>query len=70
MPYAAWQEVPSLYLYCENDQCVIPTWQEMFVKNAGSKVVRCDAGHMMMLSQPETVVRVVADACEGFVALL
>jgi len=60
--YAGWKDVPSVYLVCENDQCIPPSLQEQLAGMAGSKVEKCNAGHMVMLSMPEKVVAVIKDA--------
>jgi len=60
--YAGWTDVPSVYLVCEGDQCIPPPMQEQLASLAGSRVERCDAGHMVMLSLPERVVEVIRGA--------
>ncbi|PMD41606.1 alpha/beta-hydrolase [Hyaloscypha variabilis F] len=63
--YCGWRDVPSVYLICDGDKCLPPPVQEQCAKLAGSEVVRCGAGHMVMLSMPEKVVEVVVKAAEG-----
>lgn len=61
--FCGWEEVPSVYLVCEND-CAIPVGMQVsMARAAGSRIERCGAGHMVMLSMPERVVEVV----RGFV---
>jgi pimeloyl-ACP methyl ester carboxylesterase len=60
--YAGWKDVPSVYLVCENDAAIPPPLQMQMVALAGSEVVTCSAAHMMILSQPDTVVEVVRKA--------
>jgi pimeloyl-ACP methyl ester carboxylesterase len=60
----AWKYVSSTYLLCENDKAVPPQYQESFAVLAGSKTVRCDAGHSPMLSQPDALVKHIVDAVE------
>lgn len=60
--YAGWKDVPSVYLVCENDAAIPLELQMQVASLAGSEVVTCSAGHMVMLSQPEKVVEVVRKA--------
>ncbi|KAA8568756.1 hypothetical protein EYC84_007750 [Monilinia fructicola] len=60
--YAGWKDVPSVYLVCENDQCIPQPLQEQLAGAAGSKVERCAGGHMVMLSMPDKVVEVIKSA--------
>ncbi|KAK9384650.1 hypothetical protein V1515DRAFT_360610 [Lipomyces mesembrius] len=52
--YSGWKDVPSVYLVCESD-AVLPAPMQLemaeMVEMAGSEIVRCAAGHMVMLSQ-------------------
>lgn len=60
--YAGWKDVPNVYLICEKDQAIPPPLQEQLAGMAGSKVERCDSGHMVMLSMPENVADVIVSA--------
>ena len=60
--YSGWKEVSSVYLVCENDAIVPDTMQVEFAQLAGSKIERCNAGHMVQISMPEKVVEVVKAA--------
>ena len=57
--YAAWRQVPSTYLICENDRCVAPPIQEYMASQIRGDVERCAATHMVMLTMPEVVVDLV-----------
>lgn len=63
--YCGWRDVASTYLVCEGDKCLPAPVQEQCAEMAGSEVVRCPAGHMVMLSMPEKVVEVIVNAAEG-----
>lgn len=65
MERTAYKYIPSTYLICEEDKAVAPQYQEMFAKAAGAKVVRCNAGHSPMLSQPEMLVDKIETAIKG-----
>ena len=62
--YCGWKEVPSVYLVCEKDACIPPALQLQLAETANSKVEKCAAGHMSMISMPEKVVEVVKDAAD------
>ncbi|KAE8325072.1 Alpha/beta hydrolase fold-1 [Aspergillus sergii] len=64
--YAGWKEVKSVYLVCEEDQVIPAFLQEELAGLAGSRVQRCNAGHMPHLSQPSRVVEVIKDAVAAF----
>jgi len=57
--YTGWKDVPSLYLICEGDNALPVSLQEQLAALAGSEIVRCSAGHLPMLSQPDVVVEAV-----------
>lgn len=64
--YCGWQDVPSFYLVCEGDQAIPPPLQVQLGESAGSKIERCAAGHMVMLSMPEKVLAVIEEAIAAF----
>ncbi|KAH7321711.1 Alpha/beta hydrolase fold-1 [Rhexocercosporidium sp. MPI-PUGE-AT-0058] len=58
--YAAWRYIPSTYVLCARDQSMSLSYGEMILKaaqdskpNMVDSVERCDAGHCVMLSQPD-----------------
>ena len=54
--------MPSVYLVCENDQCLPAPVQLQMAEIAGSKIEKCKAGHMPMISIPEGVAEVIIQA--------
>ncbi|OKL62293.1 hypothetical protein UA08_02305 [Talaromyces atroroseus] len=64
--YTGWKDVPSVYLICEQDALLPVFLQEQFAGLANSKIVRCSAGHMPQLSQPERVAEVIKTAIADF----
>lgn len=60
--YCGWRDVPSVYLVCEKDACIPPPVQLQLAEMAGSKVEKCGAGHMPMVSMPKKVVEVIMEA--------
>jgi pimeloyl-ACP methyl ester carboxylesterase len=63
--HCGWKDVESTYLVCGQDSVLPEALQLHFAEMAGSRIVRCNAGHMAMLSMPEKVVEVVRGVVEG-----
>lgn len=57
---AAWQQLPSTYLVCNQDRGTPAELQREFAQRAGS-VVELDAGHHPFLSKPEAVSNLLLD---------
>jgi len=55
---AAWRDIPSTYVICEQDNAIPVPAQEMLSQRAGT-VHRLDASHSPMLSQPDAVVEII-----------
>jgi pimeloyl-ACP methyl ester carboxylesterase len=58
---AAWRNIPSTYVICEEDQAIPPAVQEQMAKRA-TNIRRLPSGHSPMLSQPAEVAHIIADA--------
>jgi len=57
----AWREKPSTYVVCAEDRATPPEAQREFAKRA-DRVVELATGHHPMLSRPELLARVLAEA--------
>ena len=64
--YCGWRDVSSVYLVCEGDACIPPPVQLQLAETAGSRIEKCPAGHMPMLSMPEKVVEVIVKAAQDY----
>jgi pimeloyl-ACP methyl ester carboxylesterase len=60
---AAWREVPSTYVVCEQDQAIPVFAQEAMAARAGT-VLRLDAGHSPFLSKPAELAAMLREAVE------
>ncbi|PKX88484.1 alpha/beta hydrolase [Aspergillus novofumigatus IBT 16806] len=62
--HAAWLEIPSTYLICEDDLAVPECVQLRMAKqgNGAFDIVRCQEGHAPCLSNPDLVVRMIRNA--------
>jgi pimeloyl-ACP methyl ester carboxylesterase len=57
----AWREKPSTYVVCTEDRATPPEVQREYTKRAG-RVVELPTGHHPMLSRPDLLARVLAEA--------
>ena len=57
----AWHEEPSTYVVCAEDRATPPEVQREYARRAG-KILELPTGHHPMLSQPELLARVLAEA--------
>lgn len=60
--YVGWKKVSSVYLVAENDAILKKDLQLQMAEMAGSQVDRCNAGHCVMIGQPEKCLEVVRKA--------
>jgi pimeloyl-ACP methyl ester carboxylesterase len=51
--HAAWHEKPSWFVVTEKDQMINPGLQETMAKNIKATVIKANASHVVMVSQPE-----------------
>jgi pimeloyl-ACP methyl ester carboxylesterase len=58
---AAWRDVPSTYVICEQDQAIAPHAQEHMAERA-TNVRRLPSSHSPMLSRPAELAQIVIDA--------
>jgi pimeloyl-ACP methyl ester carboxylesterase len=63
----AWREKPSTYVVCAEDRATPPEAQRKFARRADS-VVELPTGHHPMLSRPDMLARVLAEAASGAVS--
>jgi len=64
----AWKEKKSWFLIAEDDRMVSPATQQFLAERMGAKVVSLPLDHAPLISQPETVVKVIIDAAESSAA--
>jgi pimeloyl-ACP methyl ester carboxylesterase len=65
MPAPSWKTVPSWYLVCEDDRMCDVQTQRFMAERAGSKIVSARCGHMPLLSQPNVVAEIIAEAARS-----
>ena len=65
---ASYKDIPSTYIFCENDLVVSPDRQQRFIETieevSGKKVdvKKIDAGHIPLWSKPEETLKLLIDA--------
>ena len=60
----AWREKPSTYIVCAEDRATPPEVQREYARRAG-RVLELPTGHHPMLSRPELLARVLAEAASA-----
>lgn len=58
----AWQEIPSWYMVATQDRIIPPEAERAMAARAGAQVVEVDSSHVVMMSHPRAVVRLIRDA--------
>lgn len=61
----AWQHKPSYAIVATNDRVINPDLQRSMYKRAGSIVTEVNAGHMLYLSHPQAVAKVITEAARS-----
>ena len=63
--YCGWRGVPSVYVIAEDDKVIPLQAQEHIAAMSESKVVRVKASHMLQISKPDEVAKIILDAVQG-----
>ena len=63
----AWRTIPSWYLIGTGDRIITPSSQRAMAKRAGSTVTEYDAGHLGLMSDPDTVTQGIERAARAAV---
>lgn len=64
LTYLAYKHIPVTYVLCSEDMVVVPESQRRFIdtmtcEGAEVEVITCNAGHCVMVSQPDVVVQAI-----------
>nr|AIA14853.1 Alpha/beta hydrolase family [uncultured bacterium] len=62
---AAWKTLPSWYVIGTEDKVLPPAAQEAMAHRAGSKITKVKASHLVMISKPLVVAKVIGDAASA-----
>ena len=59
---AAWEEIPSWYVVATEDRIIPPEAERAMAERAGSEVVEIESSHVVMMSHPAAVTRLILEA--------
>lgn len=62
---AAWKTKPSWYIVATEDNTIPPDAERFMAKRAGAKVSEIKGSHLVFMSQPEAVAKVIEAAAKG-----
>lgn len=70
MTSAGWSNIPCLYVVCDLDQAIHPTWQQSYYRklqggNRQTEVMSLHTGHSPFLSRTRDTARMIAGAANG-----
>jgi pimeloyl-ACP methyl ester carboxylesterase len=63
--HAAWKTIPSWAVIGTADQVIPPAELTFMAKRAGAHITEVNAGHLSLISEPETVVQVIEQAAKA-----
>jgi pimeloyl-ACP methyl ester carboxylesterase len=61
----AWTDIPSWYIVANQDRIIPPEAERAMAERAGSTTVQVNSSHVVMMTQPGTVTRVILDAARS-----
>jgi pimeloyl-ACP methyl ester carboxylesterase len=59
---AAWRSKPSWYAVSTEDRTINPDLQRFMAKRMGAKTIEVNASHVSLISQPETIAKLILEA--------
>ncbi|WP_244281126.1 alpha/beta hydrolase [Mucilaginibacter gossypiicola] len=62
---AAWKTKPSYGIVATEDKSIVPDVERTMYKRAGAKITEIKGSHVIFISQPEAVAKVIIDAANG-----
>jgi pimeloyl-ACP methyl ester carboxylesterase len=60
--HAAWRSKPSWYAVSTEDRTINPDLERFMAKRMGAKTIEVKASHLSLISQPDTITRLILDA--------
>jgi pimeloyl-ACP methyl ester carboxylesterase len=64
----AWKSLPSWYVVAANDEAIPPDAERQFAERMGATTVEVTAGHLAMVTHPDTVVDLIEAAAKAGVS--
>jgi pimeloyl-ACP methyl ester carboxylesterase len=65
----AWKSLPSWFVIAANDEAIPPDAERQFALRMGATTVEVTAGHLAMVTHPDTVVDLIEEAARATVAV-
>ena len=59
--------LPRSYILCTGDRAILPQRQREFARTITADIIEADAGHSMMMSQPERLAAIINELASGSV---
>jgi pimeloyl-ACP methyl ester carboxylesterase len=60
--HAAWRSKPSWYAVSTEDRTINPDLERFMAKRMGAKTIEVKASHLSLISQPDTIAKLIVDA--------
>jgi pimeloyl-ACP methyl ester carboxylesterase len=60
--HAAWRTKPSFYAVSTEDRTINPDLERFMAKRMGAKTIEVKASHLSLISQPDTIARLILEA--------
>ena len=60
--HAAWRSKPSWYAVSTEDRTINPDLERFMAKRMGAKTIEVKASHLSLISQPDTITKLIIDA--------
>ncbi len=62
---AAWRSKPSFYAVSTQDRTIDPDLERFMAKRMGAKTIEVPASHLSLISQPDTIARLIVEATQA-----
>jgi pimeloyl-ACP methyl ester carboxylesterase len=62
--HAAWRSKPSWYAVSTEDRTINPDLERFMAKRMGAKTIEVKASHLSLISQPDTITKLILEAAE------
>jgi pimeloyl-ACP methyl ester carboxylesterase len=60
--HAAWRSKPTYYAVSTEDRTINPDLERFMAKRMGAKTIEVKASHLSLISQPDTITKLILDA--------
>jgi len=64
-PGAGWKNIPTWFMVAKNDHAINPDAERYYAKRANAKTTEIESSHVIFLSHPDAVVKVIVDAASA-----